>query len=72
MAEPAGHDLVDRPVTTIDQGVYEKPTEATAFDRDRAIARVFDEMVEHLVAQSQEQLLAVHRLAEAEQTWSNR
>jgi hypothetical protein len=46
------HDVVERPVVRAPhEGVDEYPLQATAFDRDGAIALVFDEEPEHLIAE---------------------
>ncbi len=68
VAETVLHDVVEwQAVRTPHERVDEYPFQATAFDRDGAIALAFDEEPEHLIAELQKTLLPVHGLAEPEE-----
>ncbi len=66
MAEAAPHGLVEGARTAGDVVVHDQAHQAVGLQRDRAVAVCLDELPEHVVAQLEQGLLAVGRLAERE------
>ena len=61
------HDLLQRPRPVLEIGVHDQARHAVALQGEGTEAGVLDELLEDLVAQLHERLLAVHGLAQAEQ-----